>query len=232
MQEDHDLADDPLLGPASDNSLRPLRADARHLAKPFWLSFDDVEDLHAEGPHQFLRIDRADAADHAGAEIFLDPLDGRRGHGLEKASPELEAMLPIVVPFAARLDEFSGRYDGSVADDGDEITFTARLDAENGEAVVLVVECHPLDQAGEDLGRGLSRVRLHDAPNVVGSRLPGHFARVAIMPGTDRARSAAAAPRRRSHRFRCEGRGALRRRGSSISVHQAFGRPSLPSDRR
>src|SRR5215470_4145980 len=45
---------------------------------------DDVEYGLAEGTHELLRVDRPDAADHAGAQIFLDALDCCRGRSLEK----------------------------------------------------------------------------------------------------------------------------------------------------
>ena len=35
---------------------------------------DDVEDLLAELVHQLLGVDRADALDHAAAQVFLDAL--------------------------------------------------------------------------------------------------------------------------------------------------------------
>ena len=75
VQEDHDLPDDLLLGPGVRNPFRPNRADARHLAKPIGLGLDDVEDLLTEGLDHLLGVDRSDASDHPGAEIFLDSVD-------------------------------------------------------------------------------------------------------------------------------------------------------------
>src|SRR6266478_3355786 len=67
------LRDELLLGPAANDTLRPLRADAGHLAQAARLLLDDVEHGIAEGAYQLLRVDRPDAADHARAEILLDP---------------------------------------------------------------------------------------------------------------------------------------------------------------
>src|SRR6516225_1852303 len=74
VQEQHDLADDLLLGPAADDALRPLGADPCHLPQTARLPLDDVKDGIAEDTHQLLCVDRPYAADHAGAEIPLNPL--------------------------------------------------------------------------------------------------------------------------------------------------------------
>jgi hypothetical protein len=79
VQEQHDLADDLLLGPAGDDPLRAFRANAGHLAQSAGLLLDDLEHGFAEGAYQLLRVNRPNTADHAGAEIFLDALHrGRR----------------------------------------------------------------------------------------------------------------------------------------------------------
>ena len=75
MKEDHDLPDDLLLGPGVRDPFGSNRADARDLTKPIGLGLDDVEDLLPEGFDHLLGVDRPDAADHPGAEIFLDPVD-------------------------------------------------------------------------------------------------------------------------------------------------------------
>ena len=45
------------------------------LTQAIRLRFDDVENLLAEGTDQLLAVDRSDAADHAGAKVFLDAVD-------------------------------------------------------------------------------------------------------------------------------------------------------------
>jgi hypothetical protein len=75
VKEDHDLPDDLLLGPSVRDPFGSNRADARHLAKPIGLGLDDIEDLLPEGLDHLLGIDRPDAPDHPGAEIFLDPVN-------------------------------------------------------------------------------------------------------------------------------------------------------------
>ena len=159
VREDHDLPDDLLLGPGVRDPLGSNRA----LAKPIGLSLDNVEDLLPEGPDHLLRIDRPDAPDHAGAEIFLDAFDRTWSRGLEKARLELLAVGAIVDPFARRGDPLAGRDDGGVADDGHEIAVAARLRPKNAEATLGVVEGDLLDESREHLlGRRLT-IRLHFA---------------------------------------------------------------------
>src|SRR5262249_5174060 len=82
VQEQHDLTDDFLLGPAGDDPLRALRADAGYLAQPRRLLFDDVKHCLTESAYELLCVDRSNAAEHTGGEIFLDPLDRRRRRSL------------------------------------------------------------------------------------------------------------------------------------------------------
>ena len=78
MKENHNLPDDLLLGPGVGDSLGPNGADAGHLAKPTGFGLDDVEDLLAKGLDHLLGVDQPDAPDHAGAQVFLDPVDRTR----------------------------------------------------------------------------------------------------------------------------------------------------------
>ena len=59
-------------------------------------------------------------------------------------------MRVIIGPFAARLDELTGGDHRGMTDDSDRITLAARFYAQNAEAVVFVMKCYPLDEAGED----------------------------------------------------------------------------------
>ena len=72
VQEDHDLAHDLLLGPGAGDALGAHGADAGHLAQAVRLGLDNVEHFLAERLDHLLGVDRADAADHARAEILLD----------------------------------------------------------------------------------------------------------------------------------------------------------------
>ena len=63
---------------------------------------DDVEHLVAERADQLLGVDRADAADHAGGEIFLHAVGRGRRRGAQKPRLELLAVGAVVDPFARR----------------------------------------------------------------------------------------------------------------------------------
>jgi hypothetical protein len=51
------------------------RTYAGHLSQAVGFCLNRVEHLVAERPDQLLGVDRANSTDHAGAEIFLDPVD-------------------------------------------------------------------------------------------------------------------------------------------------------------
>ena len=70
MQEDHDLANDLLVGPACRDSGCTLRADAVDLTQPLGSSFDDIEDILPEDLYQPLGIDRPYTAQLALSCIF------------------------------------------------------------------------------------------------------------------------------------------------------------------
>ena len=78
VQEHHDLANDLLFRPGVGDPLGAHPADTSHLAQPCRLGLNDLEDPLAERPDHLPGIDRPDAADHAGAEVFLDAIDRRR----------------------------------------------------------------------------------------------------------------------------------------------------------
>jgi hypothetical protein len=135
----------------------PLGADPGDLAQPLGLLLDQFEHGIAERPNQLLGVDRADAADHARAQIPLDALQCRGWACLQEAGPELQAVGAVVHPDPAHLHRFAGADRGSMPDHGDQVALATHLDPEHAEAAVLVVERHPLHQPGQCLCRG----RLH-----------------------------------------------------------------------
>ena len=160
MQKQHDLADHLLFGPAVSNPQGALGSDAGDLLKTFRRLRDDVEHVHPKGLHQLAGVDRADALDHAGAEIALDAFQrGGRG-GLEEGRLELQPMGTVVQPNARGLDELAGADGCRGTDHRDQIALTTHLDPQHAKAVVGVVEGHPLDQAGERLALN-ERGRVH-----------------------------------------------------------------------
>src|ERR1019366_1778779 len=104
-----------------DDPLRSDRADAGYLAQAPGRFLDDVEDRVAERARELGGVDRTDAADHPGAEGFLDSLQRRRRGRLEKTRAKLKPMRAIVRPCSGDLNELAGGDDGRVTDDGDEV---------------------------------------------------------------------------------------------------------------
>jgi hypothetical protein len=81
-------------------------------------------------------MDRPDAADHPGAEIFLDPLNRRWRCGLKERGSELDSMVAVVAPGSTRLNELAGRDHRGVAENRDQVALSASFDAEDAEAVL------------------------------------------------------------------------------------------------
>ena len=75
------------------------------------------------------------------------------GVAFQKGGAKLQAVRPVVGPRAGGLDELAGRDHGGVPGHGDEVALPAGLQTQDTEAVLLVVEGHALDEAGEVLGR-------------------------------------------------------------------------------
>jgi hypothetical protein len=61
--------------PGVRDAVGPNRSDPGDLSESIGLGLDDVEDLVPEGLDHLFGVDRADAADHPRAQIFLDPVD-------------------------------------------------------------------------------------------------------------------------------------------------------------
>ena len=100
VQEHHDLADPLLVRPGRGDPVGPLRTDPLDLAQTRRTGLDDVEDVRAEQADHPRGIDRADAPDQAGAEIFFDAFHRRGGGGFQETHAELQPVRPVVGPFA------------------------------------------------------------------------------------------------------------------------------------
>ena len=177
VQEDHDLAHDLLLGPGVGDPLRPHRADPGHLAQPFGLALDDVEDLLTERSHELPGVDRADPPDHPRSEVFPDARDGGRRGGADESRLELLTVGAVVDPRARGRDPLAGGHHGDVSDDGHEAAMPARPRPQHAEAVVRVVEGDALDEPGQHLPLGGSRPgarpRFTPSPERKSPSLPG-----------------------------------------------------------
>ena len=161
VQEHHDLADDLLVGPAGGDLPGPLLTDAADLAQALRSLLDDVEYRRAEGADQPAGVDRADAFDHAGAEVALDAGERVRRSDLDEHRAELPAVLPIGDPAAGGGGVLAGGDTRGVTDQRDQVAFSPDLQAQHAKAAVGVVKRDSLDKAGELLERGLWGGRDH-----------------------------------------------------------------------
>jgi hypothetical protein len=143
-----------LLGPGGKDAGSPNRPDAVDFAQSVWRHLDDVEHLLAEGAHELLGVDRANAPDHAGRQVLLDAFGRRWGRCPQEMRLELLAVGAVVDPFARCRDPLTGRDSCGMSDHGHEITMPARLGAQNAEAVLGVMVSDALDEARQHfLGR-------------------------------------------------------------------------------
>ena len=156
LQEHHDLADGLLLGPGLDHLRLALGADAIELLQPLGGLLDHLKHRLAEGLDQLLGKVRADALDHAGAEILLDAFERGGRNDPQVIGLELQAMGLVVDPPAEGFDEFAGGDGGSSAHDGEEIALALDLHPQHTEAALLAMEGDALDGAREALA-GLAR---------------------------------------------------------------------------
>ena len=133
--------------------LRAHFADAVDFAQALGRLLDDVEHRRAEGLDQPAGIDRADALDHARAEVALDAGQGGRRRDLDEHGPELPAVFAIGDPVAGGGGVLAGGDTRRVADQRDQVALAPDLQAQHAEAVLRVVEGDSLDEAGELLQR-------------------------------------------------------------------------------
>ena len=152
MKEDHDLADETLLDPRVFNFSATTGADSVHFFEARGLSFDHVEDFLAEMTDQLFGVNRANAFDHAAAEIFFDAFarSGRDGFG--KLRFELQAVFAISDPMTFRGNPFPSSYGRERRNNGDKIAMAFDFDAQNAKASFLLEDRDPLDQSGNSIG--------------------------------------------------------------------------------
>ena len=112
---------------------------------------DDLEGVHPEGSDDALGHGRPNAAHLARGQVLLDALGpGRRG-GLQNFGLELEPMRAVADPDAACGDPLPGRNSRRMANDCHKVTLAARVDFQDREAVLGIVESDALDRTRERL---------------------------------------------------------------------------------
>ena len=150
VQEHHDFSHRLLLGPRGQDAGGPHTADALDLPQPVGRRLDDVEHLVAERADQLLGVDRADAADHAGCEIFFDAVGGCGRRGAQEPRLELLAVGAVVDPVARRRDPLAGGDHRGVANDRHNVPMASRLGAQDAEAIFGIVIGHALNEARQN----------------------------------------------------------------------------------
>jgi hypothetical protein len=109
----------------------------------------------------------------------------------------LDAVGTVVDPGPTCLNELAGRDHRGMANESNEIALAAGFDTQNAEAVLGVVERDPVDQPGQDLGRGACswcfRASGYDGDQDPG-RLPGS-GRHSVSGGVEGASKARAVAR-------------------------------------
>jgi len=155
LQEHHDLANGLLLAPAGCDAAKTGLADAVDLEQAMRSALDHVEDGLAERGDQLAGEVRADALDHARPEIGADALDCGRGHHLQEGCPELEPVITVLLPMAARLNGLAGVHVGGGAEHGYEVAVTTHLDAEDAKSGLGAVEGDAFNEPGQRLPTSL-----------------------------------------------------------------------------
>jgi hypothetical protein len=146
--------------------------------------------------------------------------------------PELDAMRAVVDPRPARLDELAGRDHRRMADEGDEIALAAGFDTQNAEPVLGVVECDPVDQPSQDLGRGARPRRLRH-PGMMEIKILGRYRdQTGTASPTDAGRRPPIAPPSFRRKVSSDRKCLLRRRRKSPESRQSIsGRGALLAER-
>ncbi len=146
VEEDHDLANDLLFGPGGLDLVAAGRSDALDFAQTDGTVLDDVEDLFAEFVDEFLGILGADALDEAAAEVFLNPLQRSRRGATDQVGLQLEPVFAVAHPMSFGHEPLARIDRRERTDHSGQSPRTLALDADDGEAGLLVVEGHSLDQ--------------------------------------------------------------------------------------
>ena len=121
--------------------------------EPFRGVLDDLEHVGAEGVDELAREVRADPLDETGTEVLLDSFQSGRRDDPQVIGTKLETVGGIVDPGAQAVDLLAGMDRRGVAHHRGQITPPARLDLQDAEAGILVVEGDSLYQAPQRLRR-------------------------------------------------------------------------------
>jgi len=153
MQKDHDLANDLLFGPGGFDAAPAFRTDALDFLKPSGAVFDDLKNLFTELRDEFAGVGRANPLDHAAGQVLFDALPCGWGCAAEQVGPKLKPKLPVLNPSPFGRKPFAGIDRRQRSNHCHRLAMASRFDLDDGEAILLVEETDPFNQAGEALGR-------------------------------------------------------------------------------
>jgi hypothetical protein len=162
VQEHHDLAHHLLLRPGGRDAAGSYWTNAIYLLEAVRFRLNDIEHPVAEGAQKLLGIDRTNAADHSGGEVFLDAFVRCRGRGFEESGLELLSVGAVVDPVAGCRNPLSGRDGGGMTNQGDQITVPAGLNPDDTKAVVGVLISDALNQSSQYLAIGWCGFHIHN----------------------------------------------------------------------
>ena len=161
MQEHHDVPHNLLLLPGVLDQSPPLLADARDLLQLRRLRLDDFKNLLAKFCDQLFRIARADALDHAAAQILLDARLRRRRDAAQSIRVKLPSVLAILNPLALGRQPLAGGHRRETPNHSDQIPMSLDRYAQHRETGFFIVKGHPLDRPGNRFDWGGLRAVVH-----------------------------------------------------------------------
>ena len=151
LQEEHDGAHRLLLLPALADTLNAARADAPDLLQKSRTVVNHAQGALAKHLDDLAGEVRSNALHQARAQVFFDsPLAVWRS-GMQLLGLELQSVVAIIAPGAGRFDVLAGQGARQMAHDGDQVGPAVGLHAQDGEAVLGVMEGDAFDDAGQAL---------------------------------------------------------------------------------
>src|SRR5262249_4715835 len=149
LQKHHDGPHGLLLLPAFADALDTARADPLDLLEKSGALVNDGQGALAEDVDNLAREMWTDPLDEPGGEILGDALGRVRRSCPQLVRLELKPSVTVVDPAAACLNILAGHRVGQIADYRDQVTPAPRLDAQDNEAVLGILERDALDGPGK-----------------------------------------------------------------------------------
>jgi hypothetical protein len=171
MEKHHDLANDPLVGPARRYLLSPLFADAIDFFQASGGQIDHIEHVSPKSLDQPACVDGPDALDHSRAEVSLNASEGVRRRNLDKHRAELAPVFAVGDPPSRSRCVLAWSDRRRMPDHRDEIALALDLQPQNTKAAFGIVKGHALDQAAQLIHCRLRGGVIHVAREVFSAEL-------------------------------------------------------------